>query len=41
VKSHRDSVTRHGDGPGFRSLREVSERERPGRRSKVETPALR
>ncbi len=39
-ESHRGGITRHGDGPGYRSLREVSERERPGRRSGVMTPVL-
>src|SRR5690606_29511815 len=34
------SVTRHGDGPGYRPLREVSGREHPGRRSVVQTPRV-
>src|SRR5690606_22707296 len=34
------SITRHGDGPGYRPLREVSGRERPGRRSIFETPRV-
>ena len=37
-ESHRGSITRHGDGPGYRPLREVSGRERPGRRSGIMTP---